>query len=330
MPTGRVLTIEYCRDRRTRLPEAGLREPQHSPRGPMRRGYGWPHRSSINLFVGAAPGNFFWPMFGVGAYYPAFDFPYWGPTGIYLDSAAVYGEYYLPPVFTPAELAYGPLAVERFLGVRRDGVVAPPAIPPAAGLPVPAEPADDEDRVERFAPKLRKSNDSARQLARRFVAFGDALFEQQRCHEALQRYKSAIEAAPDLAEAYYRQGFALIAVSQYRLAAKALRIAVELDPGMSRGDFQLDQLYKDNRLAKIAHLEQLSGEALDRAGNGDMLFLVGMSLLCDGQTEQAQKFLQKAMELGGAGAAFMAPLLDAAAVPAVAAPADKAGTEIDI
>ncbi len=306
------------------------RESQHPQKGPLRPGYGRPHQhGSISFFVGAAPGYFYWPMYGGGVYDPTLHYTYFGPAGIYYDPAASYAGYYTPPVYAPAELAYGPLAVERFLGVRRDLVPIPPLAPPAA-----EEPGAVDEKADWIAPKLRKSNDAARQRARRFLAFGDALFEQQRFHEAGQRYKSAIEAAPDLAEAYYRQGFALIAVSQYRLAAKALRIAVELDPGMPREDFQLNQLYRDNRLAKIAHLEQLSGEALDRSGHGDLLFLVGMFLYCDGQVERAQRFLQKSADVGGTGATFIAPLLEAVPLPdasePVTAPAESVDVEIDI
>ena len=181
------------------------------------------------------------------------------------------------------------------------------------------EPADVAD-------KLRKSNDEARARGKRFLDFGNALFREQRFHEALQRYKSAIEAAPDLTEAYVREGFALIAVNQYRLATKALKIALELDPEYVRSQFRLDDLYGDNRLAKTSHLELLAREALENPGDGDLLFLVGMSLYADGEVDRASRFFAKAAELGGAEAVrLLTPVLGKAAPPEVvpAAPDKK-------
>ena len=49
------------------------------------------------------------------------------PTGIYFDPATNTAEYYLPPTSAPAELNYGPLAIDRFLGIRRNPIVVPPA-----------------------------------------------------------------------------------------------------------------------------------------------------------------------------------------------------------
>ncbi len=300
--------------------------------------------SSINLYVGPSLGYSYglWP--GGGAYfgYGGLGIPYMGPGTAYLPSGAAYpGYYYLPPTYARPELAYGPLATERFLGVRR---VPPASLPPGAArsgaaagdldspeteVPDAAGLGTDDARPDSIASKLRHSNEAARERARRFLSFGDALFERQRFHEAWQRYKSAIEAAPDLPEAYFREGFALIAVNQYRLAARALRIGVELDPDLPGGTFQVDQLYKENQLAKSSHLERLSGEALEQPTNGDLLFLVGMFLYCDGSVERGQKFLRRAAELGGAGAAFITPLLESETpgeLPAVA----PAATEIDI
>jgi tetratricopeptide (TPR) repeat protein len=150
----------------------------------------------------------------------------------------------------------------------------------------------------------------------------------ERFHEALQRYKSAIEAAPDQADTYLRQGFALIAVNQYRLAAKAFKIALQLNPNLIRNEFRLDDMYGVNQLAKAAHLEAVSREALDNPADGDLLLLVGLTLQADGEPARAQRFLLKAAELGGDEVAnLLAPLIGAAPpaakVPAVEAKADR-------
>ncbi len=255
---------------------------------------------------------------------PFYAYPYLDPswsygygTGIYYDPATNTTRYYLPPTFIPGELMYGPLAAERFLGIPRGPIAVPPAadgVPDGLGRNLTAEDVAD---------KLRNSNDEARARARRFMELGDAQFQKQQFNSALQRYKSAIEAAPDLVDAYVHQGFALLAVGQYRLAAKALKIAVELDPEFIKAAFQLDDLYGPNRLAATSHLEMLAQEAMEQPENGDLLFLVGMMLYADGEPERARKFFRRAVQLGGPEAArWLAPLLTtdapAEAVPALA------------
>ncbi len=267
--------------------------------------------SSLNFFVGVPPAYLYSPMLSYGAYYPGWNYSYWGPTGIYYNPSSNYLGYYVPPSYMPAELNYGPQALDRFLGVRRP--------PPVAAAPVAAARADAAATTP-LAGRLRKSNTAARERARRFLAFGDALFLKQRCHEAAQRYRSAIATAPDLAEAYYRQGFALLAVKQYRLAAKALRIGVELDPEILRGGTLLTTLYGDNHLAKGAHLEQLADKALANPRDGDLLFLIGAFLYADGEGDRAVRFLQKAFDLAKPEATFLMPLL---------APPDAVGAELE-
>lgn len=297
---------------------------RNNPPGPMRHHYGGlGTQSSLNLFFGVGPG------FGVSPYWDTYPYgatwnmgwpPYYygyGPTGIYYNPATNTTEYYLPPTYVPAELNYGPLAAERFLGIHRDPIV----VPPAGAEAVPADDDSGPPSPADIVAKLRKSNDEAIARGRRFVEFGNALFQEQRFHEALQRYKSAIEAAPDQADTYLRQGFALIAVNQYRLAAKAFAIALQLDPNLVRSGFRLDDLYGANQLAKSAHLESLAAEALESPADGDLLFLVGITLQTNGEAERALRFFLKAAELGGEEAARLLAPLTGAKVPAEAVPA---------
>jgi tetratricopeptide (TPR) repeat protein len=281
--------------------------------GPTRPGNGWSrNRGSVNLFFGMGPGFSLPPPYGFPNYYPNWGYGFGGPTGIYFDPSTNTAEYYLPPTYAPAELNYGPLAVDRFLGIRRNPLlVPPPATVDPDGTPWEVTPAEVAD-------KLRRSNEESRARGKRFLDFGNALFLEQRFHEALQRYKSAIEAAPDLSEAYVREGFALMAVNQYRLATKAFKIALELDPEIVKSRFRLDDLYGDNRLAKNSHVELLAREAIANPADADLLFLVGMSLYTDGEVDRARRFFAKAAELGGEEAArLLAPLLGTEVPPEV-------------
>ena len=62
---------------------------------------------------------------------------------------------------------------------------------------------------------------------------------------------------------------------------------------------KLDLLPGPELLAKSAHFEQLLEVTLDRTSDGDLLFLVGMFLYCDGEMGRARKFLQRAADLAG-------------------------------
>ena len=298
--------------------------PPQGHRGPVYAGYGWPrHRSSVSFYAGIGPGVYFSSPYAYPYLPAAWSYGYAEPTGIYYNPAMNHVEYYLPPVYAPAELTYGPLAMERFLGLRREAAVAPR---PAE---VPPEAFPKELKAAEIASRLRKSNEEAKERGRRFMSFGDALFLKQRCHEAVQRYKSAIEAAPDLVDAYVREGFALIAIGQYALAAKAFKIALHLEPGVMHAGFRLDDIYGDNRLAKTAHLEALAQAALDAPDNADLVFLVGMVLHADGDELRAQRFFQRALDLAGPDARFLAPLLGPTPAPGAIPAKDDAAREIE-
>lgn len=268
-------------------------------------------RSSIGLFIGTPSPSYYIPFSAYRSHYPSTAWSFYGRGGLnyapgQYAPGQTFGGYYLPPSYAPAELHYGPRAVHRFLGT---GTRPPAATVPRGGGTHRFADAGKEDVP--LAERLRQSNAEARKRAGRFLGFGDAHFAKQRYHQAAQRYRSAIEAAPDLAAAYYRQGFALIPSKQYRLAAKALRIGVELDPDLLLGDRLLEKLYGDNHMALTSHLEQLAEAALEEPENGDLLFVVGCFLQASGRSERALPLLREARETGGEGAAFLEPLIKA-------------------
>jgi len=242
-------------------------------------------RGLLNRYVGWR-----YPVYGYhrSGYYPYY-YDHVSPYGVYYEPRSNYVDYYLPPVYYPAELSYGPQAMKQFMGVDRTFGLGPL-------LDRPDEPAGR--RVD-LKPVVRISNAESRDRAGRFIEFGDARFGEQQYHEALQRYKSAAAAAPDVAEAYYKQGLALLATGRYELAVAALKRGVALDPGWPKGDFRLDSVYRDTRIAKTGHLDALAHTALTHPHNADAIYLIGVFLYFDGQGDRAQKFLRRAAELSG-------------------------------
>ncbi|MBW3597394.1 MAG: hypothetical protein KY475_08975 [Planctomycetes bacterium] len=264
---------------------------------------------SFSLNIGSPYGGFH--------YHGAFPYPrhldpyvygrsydgYVSPHGTYYNPQSRYTDYYLPPIHYPAELMYGPLAMRRFMGLDRAPV---PAAPPA--VVAPADPAAEALP----APKVRESNLAARERAQHFLAAGDRLFREQKHHDALQRYKTAAEAAPDVADAYFRQGFALVATNRYDLAADGFRRGLALEPSWAESLFRLDELYGDADLAKQAHLDALARAALDNPNDADLMFVLGVFLHFDGQADRARRFFVRARELAGDAAPHLDGFLAAA------------------
>ncbi len=253
----------------------------HYHPGHHHHGYGY---RSFGLFLNVGPYGY--PPY----YYDSLYDPYYGyPYGVYYDSYSNNAQYYLPPTYLPGELLYGPQAMYRFLGLHRQGQAAV-----AAAAAADREPP----RVEAGRFEVRKSNAEAVARASRFLEFGDNLFAEQEFHSALQRYKSAAEAAPDLSEAYFRQGHALVATKRYDLAVKAFKVAIALATDIDRGEFRMDELYGDGKaLAKSLHLEDLARAGLDRPRDADVMLLIGLFLYYDGQADRAERFLRQAMDL---------------------------------
>ena len=133
---------------------------------------------------------------------------------------------------------------------------------------------------------LRIANPELRRRAERLLEVGDELFRAQNYHSALQRYKLAANLAPDLAEAYWRQAHALVATHNYELAPGVFKRAIALTDDLSRGGFQLDDLYGGAAMSKARHLDALAGWAMERDGSADAYFLLGVFLAYDGQGER--------------------------------------------
>jgi Tfp pilus assembly protein PilF len=213
--------------------------------------------------------------------YPAYPYPYY--LGI---NGGVFGPYVAPPLYLPAEALYGPQAIRRFMGV--DPLVVPQPAPQVVVVPQAGGAGAGRD------PAARPSNAEARGRAWRFIEFGDAQFAQQNFHGALQRYKSASEAAMDVADAWLRQAIAQAAMGRTSQAAAALRRALALNPRLGDLEFRLDDLYRDNQVAKAAHLDRAAQAAADRPDDADALLVFGLLLYFDGQAAHARPVLAKA------------------------------------
>jgi hypothetical protein len=218
-----------------------------------------------------------WPVYG--GYYP---YGYWQP---YYPGPVI-----IPPLVIPAETMYGPQAMQRFMGIDQSPVVN-------QRVYVVAKASTDDATAPKS--KVRVTNAAAKAQAGKFMAFGDTHFEKQNYNQALERYKLAAQSAPDMAETYLRQGFALVAMGNYESAAKAMHRALAVQADWSRSHFRLDQLYGQNAMAKAAHLEALARALEESPQSADLLLLLGLQLYFDGQADRAAPLFQRCDQLGG-------------------------------
>ena len=219
--------------------------------------------------------------------YPAYNSYYYNtyPYGI-----GGYDLYYNAPVFAPAEALYGPAAVRRFFGMPE------PTAPAAAGVVT-------KDLTELRT--VREASPEYHRKAEQFIAQGDMLFREQKYQQAVERYKVAVEMAPDSAEAYWHKGHAYAATKRYVLAAANFRRALVLNPDIGRDGFTLDTLYGDTRMAKAAHLEAIAGYCLENPAAAEAYFTLGVFLHYNGEAERAEKFFARAGELAGPDATYL-------------------------
>jgi len=250
-------------------------------RGPPR------HRWSRPPFNRAYRTEYWYDPYGYGYN------PYaWG----YSYARPYYGGYYYyraAPLFVPPEAIFGPQATRRFLGWDR---MDRPALDPKIQPPGQA----DDDRAgmpNQREPNLRAPRQEA--LAWRFIGFGDHHFAKGKYTDAHSRYRKAAQACSGLAEAYSRQGYALVAQGRYEPAAKALKRALAIDPGWPGADFRNDELYGPDQAAKAAHMDALAKAAIEQPHEADLLFLLGVYIHFDGQPDRAAAFFRRAAELAG-------------------------------
>lgn len=283
---------------------------------------GWPRRSYSFLYVGYGPGYGYVSPYGYGYPYQPYGYPTFTTPYIFPNYQNITGFGTVPvrPTFVPAA-PIAPVGADVAHPAEKDPRVdAPRGRAPAADAP-----ARRESRADSIARKLRKSTETTRGRADRYVGFGDSQFLRKQYRSALQRYKTAIETAPDFPDAYYHEAYALIAIGQYGQAAKALQTALKLDPTVS-DRFRLAGLYGDDRVAMTSHIESLARAALDRPTDPNLLMLVGLFLRDQGETAQAEKFLRKALKLAGPDATYLKRLLKE---PPVADPVDKTVVGVD-
>lgn len=201
----------------------------------------------------------------------------------------------LPYYYVSPDDLYGPRAMLRFMGA--DNSVQSGLNPTLIAPPTPE--ADRAIAPEPQKPAERITNSQTTALAWRFIGFGDAQFVGQKFIDANSRYRKAAQIAPQVADAWFRQGFALSALGRYDQAVTAIKRGLRINPKWATSDFDLQELCGPDRLSVDVRLDELTQAVQQRPNDANLLFLMGVHLHFDGQTEKAEKAFGRAKELTG-------------------------------
>jgi tetratricopeptide (TPR) repeat protein len=173
---------------------------------------------------------------------------------------------------------------------------------------------------------IKSTNADQKALAGKFIGFGDASFAKQKYLAAIGRYKTAIETAPDVPDAYFRQGLAHVALGQYASAAKAFRRGLVVRSSWRGSPIRLDTLYGPaGQQIKIQHLEALAQAVESNPFDAELLLVLGMSLYFDGQNDRAELCFGRVTQLSGDGQQLLRDFLPPPGPAGATPPAKPSG-----
>lgn len=156
-------------------------------------------------------------------------------------------------------------------------------------------------RGDLFAPRLPEGKNpddplpQPRQEAARLLRLAGADFRAEQYGLAAEKYRRALQLAPDLAVAYFHLAQCYFAVGRYAEAVQAIRNGLEHDPTWPISDFRVRELYADARIwtEQRMALETAIARQPDHPG---WLFLLGYQLWFAGERATAKEWFQRARQ----------------------------------
>lgn len=167
-----------------------------------------------------------------------------------------------------------------------------------------AERREDEKRFKADAnhelplKPLKDSTTQQRLRSQRLQMQGDQIFQQEKYQEALQVYRDANHAAPDVPGPYYRMAITFAADRQFFSAVAFLKRTLELEPDFPRVNPGLDGMFGDNDVARNSLIIRVSRWLEQDIRDPDRSLLMG-AVLFDSDREKAIAFLETSAQLAG-------------------------------
>jgi Tetratricopeptide repeat len=152
------------------------------------------------------------------------------------------------------------------------------------------------------APPLAKSKShvsstESKAKVDKLIELGDANFGKQQYAAAIGHYKEAARIAPEMAEPFLRQGFALLAQKRYAQAVKAIRSGLEIRSDWTASSWRLDQIYTEGHLEKTN--QQVTKFVEANPLDANLAIALGVQLyFTDHQRDRAATYFVRAQQLG--------------------------------
>lgn len=154
------------------------------------------------------------------------------------------------------------------------------------------------------------STAAAKLKSRRAEVQGDAHMRNQDFHKAYERYKVAMQTAPDRPAAHFRVGFALAALRQFGSAVQYFKRGLQLDPQWPDDGESLGRIFgRQNGIAKTNVIGDATRWAKEDVRDPDRLFVLGVLLHFDNRTDKSAVLFEAAYRLAGGGDHLKAFLL---------------------
>lgn len=145
------------------------------------------------------------------------------------------------------------------------------------------------------------SSPAARLKSLDHQARGDQRLRAQKWSEARAAYRSAVDVAPDRAEAHLRLGLCLVAIQRFDSAIHEFKRAIFIDPLLPQaGKISKVIFGPDSKAVRASIISKLTDWVKDDYANSDRLFLMGVMLHFEGDP-RSQEFFEAArrMKRGG-------------------------------
>ena len=309
--------------------------------GPQGSGVGWSGNWTGNA-VGAWPGRGFGLWSGTAGWTNTWPggwggYSSWGPAGgwnVYrgpVISDPAWGYTSAAPIFVDPEVMgfgprpprllplLGPEVGDQLRNLGREELVAPGLPRAGAGAAVPAVlPQPDQENPQLF---LKRSNAEQQLRAQRALLQGDQHFQRADYLSAAGKYRQATQAAADLPGPRIRLGMALAGLGEFRGAARAFKMVLQLEPRWPEQGPSLDELFgPDNDIAKNTLLQRALAWTKADIRDPDRLLVMGVLLWFNEDLDAARKVFATAVQLTE-GTSPAVAFLKAGSAPREAAPA---------
>lgn len=276
---------EGNRRHETRVDQGATYNPGRTGGGAPQGGISYPGYWTYNRFSNLGFGGLNYYYGPLGGYTPYVSTPYATTSYGYPNFGPYYSYVPLAPVVRQG-IAWPEDDAAAGLGKGGGNQAAPARKPPPQDLQPNVKIFDNEPSPE----ALRKSL--------RYQGQGDEWFAKQNYLQAYGHYKQALSAAPARPEPRFRMAMALVATANYSSAVDEIKRAMKADPNWPTNGAALDDLFgAENALSKNAVLHKLAGWVREDIRDPDRLFLMGVLLHFNADTDKSHTFFEASYEM---------------------------------